>query len=951
MPKVRSPRGTRTRFTPARVQSTISQAYASAFGREVSKWRKQIQEHSQRVIVLMGERHGADESSEWTRADIALAIEQEIRKNAPSEVHDAYLDLHPDRRPRSVEWSKFEAKSEADADEDPLWSIQRPSAKPVDQTPAETSLLGGLGVPARIGRGGGSGAASKPPKQVSKPCLKSHWVGFWNAMASKTTTQFDVEAWDKAISKIPSVHMVKTPEEWWWFWQDTLEASLLLDPRTIEMWRIAHHRRERARICGQDWLDGSGLPGYEDTRLLCDDDAAGRALYRRLWQEHMRWWLSQPEAHPGLGEFDMGRLAGAMDPDADQLVSWASWQWMATCEGLWPLLVRTWKQVVAMPHHEAREPPQWAMMRIAMALALPEDGDKNARAIEFYQMFSRLKLIPSEAMLREAGRVDPRFCEDEALLVRDKFEAVQQAIHLAATETKWNGTVSIDWSEVRSQGAPVGGRRISQGVPGFLRPIDLAQSALGRIGSDRPVSVSLPIWHRDIEKFLSMRLDQTPRLQVVVALSDAFMKCAQQGESWWLLDPSDFPELPFGGDEAYLKAVEIVEAHPSKYVKTARSISASLLWRKILRAQERGSPFVSYQGAMQASLHPQDATRVLSGIDGVGAFQVNPDLGGVAIAQWPSIAVNLSTTVTVEGDPDLTEMRRAAEIGLRLLDNALIESEKHLSENSLHYRSVCLGAIGYYEAIAKAMQNHSADKNLLDSWVRALGEGWAGVVAAADLSLTKERGAAPCFKQDPKAHPFEPQEYSNRLAQRRDGSRPVGWAGSRDWDSISNAARDAGQRFAVRTVWAPFEGAATIAGVTPGGLGTLRPFHWILDERRQQRLVPSALLLHFLGAYPDDRAEMIKVLRLPEKPSKWPKPLRILTYPDLREWNRRLEHAALLAPWIDQGVCLTLPPGLPPNDLEHILHKAWMLGLANIRFETLDSQDGKEEDSGELESD
>lgn len=950
MPKVRSPRGTRTRFAPARVQSTISQAYASAFGREVSKWRKQIQEHSQRVIVLMGERHGSDETSEWTRADIALAIEQEIRKNAPSEVHEAYLDLHPDRRPRSVEWAKFEAKSEADADENPLWSIQRPSTKPVEAAVEDLSVLGGLGVPARVGRGSATGA-TKPPKATSRPCLRSHWVGFWQSMVDKATIQFDREAWERAISKVPSVHMVKTPEEWWWFWQDTLETSLLLDPRAMEIWRIAHHRRERARVCGQDWLDGSGLPGYEETRLLCDDDAQGRAIYRRLWQEHMRWWSSQPDAHPGLAGFDLARLASAINPDSDHLVSWASWQWMATCEGLWPISVRTWKQVVAMPHQEAREPPQWAMMRIAMALSMPEQGDRNERAIEFYQMLSSMKLIPSDAMLREAGRRSPRFCEDEALLVRDRFEAVQQAIHMAATETKWNGTVSIDWSEVRSQGAPVGGRRVSQGVPGFLRPIDMSQSALGRIGSDRPVSVSLPIWHRDVEKFLSMRLDQTPRLQVVVSVSDAFMKRAQQGGSWWLLDPSDFPELSFGGDAAYARAVEIVESQPSKYLKTARSVSASLLWRKIIRAQERGSPFITFPGVALASLHPQGEVRVLSGIDGVGAFPVSPEMAGTARAQWPSIAVNLSTTVTPEGDPDLAQMRRAAEMGLRLLDNALIESAEHLSPNSLHYRPVCLGAIGYYEAIAKAMQHHAADRNLMDSWVRALGEGWAAVVAAADLALTKERGAAPCFREDPKSYPFEPQEYANRLAHRRDGSRPIGWSGSRDWNSISNAARDAGQRFSVRVVWAPFEGAATIAGVTPGGLGTLRPFHWILDERRQQRLVPSALLLHLLGAYPDDREDLIKVLRQPDKPAKWPKALRILTYPDLGEWNRRLEHAALLAPWIDQGVSLTLPPGLPPNDLEHILHKSWMLGLANVRFEALDSDEGKEEDGSVPETD
>ena len=195
------------------MQSTISQAYATAFGRDVSKWRAQIQEHSKRVILVLGARHGADETSEWTRAEIGLAIEQEIRKHAPGEVHDAYLDLHPERRPRNVEWSRFEAKRESDQDEDALWSIQRPSAQIVPSVAMDPGVLGELGVPARAGKT----TASKPPKQAARPCMKSHWMAFWGRQADRAITPYDREAWDKAVAKIPAVHMVKTPEEWWWF--------------------------------------------------------------------------------------------------------------------------------------------------------------------------------------------------------------------------------------------------------------------------------------------------------------------------------------------------------------------------------------------------------------------------------------------------------------------------------------------------------------------------------------------------------------------------------------------------------------------------------------------------------------------------------------------------------------------------------------------------------------
>ena len=938
MPKVRSPRGTKTRFAPARVQSTISQAYVGAFGNDVSKWRKQIQEHSQRVISFLGGLHGAGEAAEWGRTDIAMAIEQEIRKNAPSEVHDAYLDLHPDRRPRKVSWAKFEAKSTPEPDEDPLWSIQKPSLKETEkEIPEEVNLLGEIGTPAR----NSNRKATKSVRAASKPCLRSDWVAFLRKVAEGARRPVDAAILEASARGVSQDHLVKSPEEWWWFWQDFLEGCLLSDPRLIETWRELHCRRERARLCGQDWLDGSGLPGYEDTRLLVDSDASGRALYRRLWQEHMKWWITQEDAHPGLAQYDINRLSASLDPDADHLLPWTAWQWMATGDGLWPIQVRAWKQVDAIPHRESREPPQWAFMRLAMALALPEGENRQAKAVEFYKLLSTLTLSPSDAMLREAGKLHPRFCEDGALMVKDRFEAVQQAIHRAATETKWNGTLSIDWSLVRSEGAPVGGRRVSQGVPGFLRAIDLAQQALGRSGSDRPVSVSLPIWHRDVEKFLDLRHEDTQRLQIVVLVTDSFMDRLRKGEPWWLLDPSDFPQLADGG-QAYEQAVAVVEKQPSRYSSTARSVSSNALWRKLVKAAEKGSPFLSF---LDVSSLGNEGHYTLTGVDGVGAFPFSSSVGGDPWCQWPTIAVNLSTAVTPDGAPDLGVMRKAAETGLRMLDNALLESQESLSGNSLHFRPVCLGAVGYYEAISKAMQHHVNDKNLLDAWVLALGEGWSSVVAAADLSIAKERGAAPCFNTAPLHSVFAPHLHNEQLAQKRGGSKGNSGKHSHDWQSTYHAISEVGQRFSVRTVWAPFEGAAAIAGVTPGGLGTLKPFHWILDERRQQRLVPSALLLHLIEASSEDAPELARAMRHPENANKWPKALRKLTYPDLAEWNRRLTHAALLAPWIDQGVSLTLPSGLPLNELEHVVHRAWHLGLSNVRFETLDSNEKMDEDT------
>lgn len=88
--------------------------------------------------------------------------------------------------------------------------------------------------------------------------------------------------------------------------------------------------------------------------------------------------------------FDLEHLAGALRPERDALIAGEGLEWLyGNC------LVRDCDRCI--------ETPQYFWMRMAMALALNEGEDKEARALEFYEVLSTLRFVPSERLLRTMG--------------------------------------------------------------------------------------------------------------------------------------------------------------------------------------------------------------------------------------------------------------------------------------------------------------------------------------------------------------------------------------------------------------------------------------------------------------------------------------------------------------------------------------------------------------------
>lgn len=937
MPFVRSSRGTRSRLAPAKISSTISAAYALAYGSaSMARWRARIQDHTTAVLARLAQDLGQAETDEWPRFRIALAIDEELAQNGDMEVHEAYLDQHPQDSERA---------QRPDGGTDPVWSVQRGAVGAPDPGPeAAANPLEALGETVRrIQKRRAQAAAVEPRPQPRR----SDWLQMWHALSRQAPHALDWAAFADRLNKLPSDLHHHTSTQWWQFWAEHLDDALLDDPRLYALWALAERRRAYARVVGQDWLDGTSMGAVPGQPLLNDvladaPDVTGQpvnsGLYRALAHEYFRRQIERGRLDARFAQaFDLRVLCDHIDPNRDRKIDWRAWQTLGSSDSLWTLEEGPWQCHPGRPAPGARELPQWAFLRLAMAMAVDET-DPMRWAAAFYQHLSTLSVVPSETLLREGGVPQARYLEDQAARVPDRFEGTQAAIHRAAVGTKWTGTVTLDWRAVRAKGALVAGRRRSQGVAGFLRSIDMGLAAQGRQGQDRPVTVVLPLWHLEAMDFLELPHTATPHLQTVVAVPDGLFHRLRSGEPWHLFDPAVFPEVVDGTEAGYRLAESFLEERLKTHPGSARAVAASRLWRRVLKAAHRGAPYIVFEEAQTPFTPFPLSAPPVAGIDGVGSLPTLPETedGQFRAVAWPSAAVNLSLAVSTDGTLQIDHLRQSTAVALRLLDNALTASRPTEHGPTALFRPVCLGTVGLYEAIEHASINAHHDVALVDAWVAALAEGWAAVVIQADLELVRERGTAPAWALFPDGRVFDPLGSMERLSVQRHGARSLQAQPRQDWGKTARAlAKVQGHRCSVRTVWAPFQGPAALAGVTPGGIGTLQPFERVVDDEGASRLVPTPLLMHHALTEPDRLDLWRQVLRYPQRPRKWPESLVRLVRPDRVTWEQRLHHAALIRPWIDQGVSVTLPAGMPEDDLHLLLTRAWHLGLNSIRFAEL----------------
>lgn len=945
----------------------ISLVYQEAMGSKTPKYRAAIQKHCSLIWKELEQVYGKNEQDEWPGPGIYNVIEEELRERADMLVHEAFLSMkinefqEPKKTPiRQEPWKRFEGQAPLPPNVllhdnvDPLWAVVLPKGtlkgtsfekglnqeedfleedEKQESNKNDNSDLSFKTLAERMGVATREVSSQQRQRKYDiLPLRRSQWLNFWKSVYK---TYIPWHVWEKQIGTRGLDQRHLTLDEWWVFWQELIDECMVIDPRIYELRRAFYDRQKRALLTNQHWLEGTPLWPSETPSFKLDYTTVGQAWYRRLAIEHLKSVFSRLEQQDGRIRstlWNYSDLNKALRPERDAQINWRAWQHFDEAGALWEV-PKQWADG-SESHTHAREMPQWAMMRICMHMAALDvvlGGGKapecTQNAIELYEQISNQHLIPSASVFREAGKPNPRFFEDKAWSVSDDFSDIQKVIHSNAVDTIWTGTVSSVWRDVRSKNSTVRqGRRRSTGVNDFLRTIDAHMKAQGRMGEERPVTVMLPCWHMDAEEFMGLRHEDGQRLQPVLLINDLFMQRMAENGVWTFFDPHVYPEVK-EGPKGYLMAEQLISERKKENPKAHKTVGMERLWQKLIHLMRQGSPFITFEESDRCySIQPQ--TPLVHGLDGVGSFTVF-EKGTSQSLSWPSMAINIGGMVSPEGEPLLDEWRETITWAFWLAENMYLACADDLSQETLDLRPLCIGPVGFYEAIQKATATSGHNEKDVTIWVGKMSEAWGALVTVIDQVFCQKHGPAPVWLNRENLETFHPRKAYERLKKQRKGA--IG--GAPPPDQISDLYDEIkAHRFSVRTVWAPFKQLASWAGVSPGGFGTLFPVEWVMDEKRIWRLTPTNFFMEDIK-HSRDPQSFGAVFAYPTTPTKWPSHVRQMSYPSMEEWKTRLKHAATVRPWIEQGISLTLPSGLPASQLSLLIQQSWWMGISNIRFD------------------
>ncbi len=197
----------------------------------------------------------------------------------------------------------------------------------------------------------------------------------------------------------------------------------------------------------------SFLAGRPDTAT----QAQMAERYADYFQSYIRHAAELELLDEELTRYDLVRLGAALKPERDRQFTYL---------GLQTLYDRYF---IHSEDGQRFELPQAFFMRVAMGLAINEI-DREARAIEFYELLSSFDFMSSTPTLFNSGTLRPQLSSCYLTTVPDDLDGIYSAIKDNALLSKFAGGLGNDWSRVRGLGAHIKGTNgTSQGVVPFLK--------------------------------------------------------------------------------------------------------------------------------------------------------------------------------------------------------------------------------------------------------------------------------------------------------------------------------------------------------------------------------------------------------------------------------------------------------------------------------------------------
>ncbi len=507
-----------------------------------------------------------------------------------------------------------------------------------------------------------------------------------------------------------------------------------------------------------------------------------------------------------LAQFDLSRLGAALKADRDLQFDYL---------GLQTLYDRYFLHI-----DETRiELPQAFFMRVAMGLALGEI-DREARAIEFYNVLSSFDFMSSTPTLFNAGTRRSQLSSCYLTTVADDLDGIYEALKENALLSKFAGGLGNDWTRVRALGSYIKGTNgKSQGVVPFLKVVNDTAVAVNQGGKRKgAVCAYLESWHLDMEEFLELRKNtgddrrRTHDMNTANWIPDLFMRRVMEGGDWTLFSPSTCPDLhdKFGRD--FELAYTAYEAKVDRgEIKLFKRMPAKDLWRKMLSMLfETGHPWITFKDACNIR-SPQQHVGVVHSSNLCTEITLNTNDHEIAVCNLGS--VNLVQHLK-DGQLDHVKLKATVSTAMRMLDNVIdinYYAVKKARDSNLRHRPVGLGIMGFQDSLYQLRVPYASDAavEFADRSMEAVC--YYAYMASTDLAA--ERGRYSSYRGSLWDRGVLPLDSLDLLAEARGGYVDVDRSQTLDWESLRARIQEHGMRNSNCVAIAPTATISNIVGV------------------------------------------------------------------------------------------------------------------------------------------
>lgn len=465
------------------------------------------------------------------------------------------------------------------------------------------------------------------------------------------------------------------------------------------------------------------------------------------------------------------------------------------------------------------EMPQAFFMRVAMGLALNEI-DREARAIEFYEVLSSFDFMSSTPTLFNSGTRRSQLSSCYLTTVSDDLEGIYEALKENALLSKFAGGLGNDWTPVRALGSHIKGTNgKSQGVVPFLKVVNDTAVAVNQGGKRKgAVCAYLESWHLDIEEFLELRKNtgddrrRTHDMNTANWIPDLFMRRVIEGGDWTLFSPSSCPDLHDKFGKAFEEAYVAYEAKADRgEIKPFKRMQAKDLWRKMLTMLfETGHPWITFKDACNVR-SPQQHVGVVHSSNLCTEITLNTNDNEIAVCNLGS--VNLAQHLK-DGGIDHEKLKKTVSTAMRMLDNVIdinYYAVKKARDSNLRHRPVGLGVMGFQDALYQ-LRTPYASQAAVEFADRSM-EAVCYYAYWASTQLAEERGRYSSYRGSLWDRGILPIDSLDLLAEQRGGYVEVDRSTTMDWNALRQRIAAHGMRNSNCVAIAPTATISNIIGV------------------------------------------------------------------------------------------------------------------------------------------